>query len=65
MEFIVNNLIRIHPMALVHFDELEGRGGEARDRGLTRGYADKPEYFVDKLSPAASRGSPPRIIRTR
>ncbi len=68
MEFIINNIIKIHPMALVGFDELEDR--EARDRieELTIGYADKAEYFVDHLSRgiakiAASQYPDPVIVR--
>ena len=30
MEFVVSNHIRVHPMALVRYDDAEGRGGEAR-----------------------------------
>ncbi len=55
MEFIVDNLIRIHPMALVKFDDLED--GEARRRidELTVGYASKPDFFVDRLARGISR----------
>lgn len=50
MEFIINSIIKIHPMALVHFDELKDRNVRAQIERLTRGYADKPEYFVDHLA---------------
>lgn len=49
MEFIFASWVKVHPLALTRFDslttELKGPIEE-----LTRGYADKPEYFVDKLS---------------
>ena len=32
MEFVVSNHIRIHPMALVHYDTLKDAGGKAGDR---------------------------------
>ena len=50
MEFIVNDHIRIHPMALVRFDAL--RDGEAKRQiaAMTRGWPDKAEYFVDRLA---------------
>lgn len=51
MEFIITHAIKVHPMALVQFDEL---AEESEDRQaiatLTKGYADKKEYFIDKLS---------------
>ncbi|MDF2156707.1 phosphoenolpyruvate synthase [Algoriphagus sp. CAU 1675] len=50
MEFIINNSIRIHPMALVHFDKLKDKAVKKQIRELCFGYEDKKEYFVDKLS---------------
>ncbi|KRV49971.1 phosphoenolpyruvate synthase [Wenjunlia vitaminophila] len=55
MEFIVNNHIKIHPMALVHFDDL--RDAAARDliAELTHGYDDKAEFFVERLAHGMAR----------
>jgi len=69
MEFIVGNLIRIHPMALVRFDGLEDRKARKEIERLTRGYADKTEYFVDTLARglariAAAHHPRPVIVRT-
>ena len=50
MEYIVNNVIQVHPMALAAFDEVEDETARARIEDLTRGYADKGEYFVDHLA---------------
>jgi pyruvate,water dikinase len=50
MEFIINNIIQIHPMALVRFDTLKDRAAHRRIEALTRGYADKTQYFVDALA---------------
>jgi pyruvate,water dikinase len=50
MEFIVANMIKIHPLALVHFDELEDRHAKARIAALTFGHPDKTSFFVDKLA---------------
>lgn len=49
-EFIISNSIRIHPLALVHFDTLPP--GPVRDQiaQMTEGYGDKSEYFVDRLA---------------
>ncbi|WP_296703840.1 phosphoenolpyruvate synthase [Algoriphagus sp.] len=52
MEFVVNSSIRIHPMALVHFDKLENQEEKTQIAELCKGYSDKKEYFVDKLSQA-------------
>lgn len=68
MEFIISNLIKIHPMALVHFGELQDKMARAQIEALTRAYADKTEYFVDHLARgiakiAASRYPDPVIVR--
>ncbi|MBE9075698.1 phosphoenolpyruvate synthase [Romeria aff. gracilis LEGE 07310] len=68
MEFIINNLIKIHPMALVHYDELEDRDAWQTIRDMTQGYDDKCEYFIDRLSQgigkiAASQFPHPVIVR--
>jgi pyruvate,water dikinase len=68
MEFVVNNHIKIHPMALVHFDTLKDEEARRAIASLTAGYADKTEYFVDRLARglariAASQYPAPAIIR--
>ncbi|MFD0508202.1 putative PEP-binding protein [Streptomyces chiangmaiensis] len=55
MEFIVNTHIKIHPMALVRFDELADEHARDRIAELTRGYADKTEYFVELLAHGIAR----------
>ncbi|KAH8902822.1 phosphoenolpyruvate synthase [Coniochaeta sp. PMI_546] len=50
MEFVVSNAIRVHPMALVHFDQLKDAAAIREISQLTTGYDSKPDYFVDKLS---------------
>ncbi len=55
MEFIVDNLIRIHPMALVRFDEVEDADARKEIEVLTRAYPSKPAYFVDRLSRGIAR----------
>lgn len=50
MEFIVNDLIKIHPMALVHPERVTNAQDRQRIRELTRGYADPTDYFVDLLA---------------
>ena len=69
MEFIINNAIKIHPMALVRFDTL--KDGEARELigHLTQDIEDKTEYFVERLARgiakiAAAQYPKPVIVRT-
>ncbi len=68
MEFIVSALIKAHPMALVHYDQLEDKEAKKRIAELTRNYNDKCEYFVDQLAQgiatiAASQYPEPVIVR--
>lgn len=55
MEFVITNAIRVHPMALIQFDQLND--GEAKNEiaNLTRGYTKKTEYFVDRLATGLGR----------
>jgi len=50
MEFVVSNHVKVHPMALVRFDELKDERAKETIAALTAGYADKGDYFVDRLS---------------
>ncbi|MEQ8464400.1 phosphoenolpyruvate synthase [Coleofasciculus sp. E1-EBD-02] len=68
MEFIINNVIKIHPMALIHLDELEDEDARQQIQKLTQGYEDKTEYFVDNLARgiakiAAAQYPNPVIVR--
>lgn len=49
-EFIVTEYIRIHPMALVRFEEVKDKKIQRQINELTAGYTDKKQYFIDKLS---------------
>ena len=68
MEFIINNVIQIHPMALVRFESLEDAAARRWIEKLTRGYAEKTAYFVDHLSRgiakiAAAQYPDPVVVR--
>jgi pyruvate,water dikinase len=68
MEFIINNIIKIHPMALIHPDRIEDKEVRRKVEEMTRGYEDYPEYFVDNLARgigkiAASQYPKPVIVR--
>ena len=50
MEFIITHKVKVHPMALVKFDELQEPSTKKEIERITETYADKKDYFVDKLS---------------
>ena len=50
MEFIINNLITIHPMALVHPERVTNANDLRQIRDLTLGYDDPKDYFVQTLA---------------
>jgi pyruvate,water dikinase len=50
LEFIINNSVKIHPMALVKFDELKDPEVKQKIEELTHHYPDKEEYFIEKLA---------------
>jgi pyruvate,water dikinase len=52
MEFVIANTIRVHPMALIHFDQLPEGPEKELIADRTLGYENKQEFFVEKLSEA-------------
>lgn len=69
MEFIIGNVIRVHPMALLRFDQLTDTAARTVIGNLTQGYANKTDYFVDQLARgiahiASSRYPQPVVVRT-
>jgi pyruvate, water dikinase len=55
IEFIIANRIQIHPMALVHFDELKDNEARRKIDELTCAYEDGADYFIDKLGQGIAR----------
>jgi pyruvate,water dikinase len=55
MEFVINNAIKVHPLALTRFDELNDEAARAEIEAMTSGYDDKGDYFVDHLARGLSR----------
>jgi pyruvate,water dikinase len=54
LEFIINNAIQVHPMALVKFNELNDNEAKNTIEKLTHHYPDKEKYFIEKLSQAVA-----------
>ena len=50
LEFIITTHVRTHPMALLHPDRIADLKERREIERLTQGYADKGQYFVDRLA---------------
>jgi len=50
LEFIINNYIKIHPLALINYKKLTDKALIKKIDELTPGYKDKSKYFVDRLA---------------
>ncbi len=49
-EFIITEYIKIHPMALKHYEKITDRETRKKIEDLTHGYTDKEEFFISKLA---------------
>ncbi len=49
-EFIIANHIKVHPLALLNFDQLTDKAAKWEISQLASMYDDRAEYFVDKLA---------------
>ncbi|MFH1668042.1 MAG: phosphoenolpyruvate synthase [Candidatus Komeilibacteria bacterium] len=54
-EFIINNYIKVHPLALIHFDKLADQEAKKAIEGLTFNYKNRSQFFVDKLAEGVGR----------
>ncbi|HSD95055.1 MAG TPA: phosphoenolpyruvate synthase, partial [Syntrophales bacterium] len=50
LEFIINQYVRIHPMALVQFEKVTDRKVRKEIETITKGYENRTDFFVDKLA---------------
>ena len=50
LEFIIANHIRVHPLALLNFDQMEDGQTKREIAALTALYLHKPNYFVERLA---------------
>jgi pyruvate,water dikinase len=55
IEFIISSAIRVHPLALIQFDSLPDGSDKREIARLTRHYANKPDYFIEKLAEGVAR----------
>ncbi len=49
-EFIISSYVRVHPLALIHYDSLTDKKAKEEIKELTKGYSKKPQYFIDRLA---------------
>jgi len=68
MEFIINEYIKVHPMALHHPEKVDDNAARAEIERLTRGYDRPADFFVERLSEgvgtiAAAFYPKPAIVR--
>lgn len=54
-EFIINSYIKIHPKALIDYEELEDEDVRREIDDLTYGYEDKKRFFVERLAHGVGR----------
>jgi len=49
-EFIINDQIKIHPLALLNYAKLKDKKVKKKIDELTFGFKDKKQYYIDKLA---------------
>ncbi len=54
-ELIINDYIKIHPLALLNFKKLKDAKAKAKIEKLTYGYEDKGQYFIDQLAQGVAK----------
>ncbi len=54
-EFIINNFIKIHPLALINYHRLKNKKVKQQINQLTAGYRNKSQFFVDRLAEGIGR----------
>ena len=50
LEFIINNYIRIHPLALINYNKIRDAQTKRKIDEITIGYSDKKSFFTDRLA---------------
>ena len=54
-EFIISNFIRVHPLALLHFDTITDEKTRDDIEKVAVGYANKQDFFIDKLAEGVAK----------
>ncbi|HLG24178.1 MAG TPA: phosphoenolpyruvate synthase [Candidatus Nanoarchaeia archaeon] len=53
-EFIINSYIKVHPLALLHYDKVKDPATRKIIDDLTFAYKNKSDYFIEKLAQGVS-----------
>ncbi len=54
-EFIINNYIKVHPLALLKHNEIEDADLSRKIKSITKGYDSESDFFINKLSHGISK----------
>ncbi len=54
-EFVINDYIKVHPMALLNFGKVKDAHVRQQIEVITAGYSSKPQFFIDKLAEGVAR----------
>ncbi len=54
-EFIINNYIKVHPLALLNYDKLKSKALKVQIDKLTKEYSKKTDFFVGELAEGIAR----------
>jgi pyruvate,water dikinase len=54
-EFVIAEKIRIHPLALYHYPSIKDKKIKREINGITAGFKNKKEYFIQKLAEGISQ----------
>ncbi len=55
LEFIINQFISIHPLALIQFEMVKDPAIREKIAALTHGYDNRADFFVDKLAQGVAK----------
>jgi len=50
LEFIINNYIRIHPLALLNFNKIKSQETKRKIKKIVYPYSNKKKFFIDRLA---------------
>ncbi|MDD3711849.1 MAG: phosphoenolpyruvate synthase, partial [Patescibacteria group bacterium] len=50
LEFIINNYIKVHPLALLNYNNIKDKTLKNKINKITSNYKNKSQFFVDKLA---------------
>ncbi len=54
-EFIINNYIKIHPLALIYYSQLKDKKVKKQIDEIVAGYPNKVQFYIDKLAEGIGR----------